>query len=182
MGVRSMSPEDLYMLRRRLGLTQAQLAESWGVSASLVTSIELGRRRFTKRRQREVTQIFDGRFVQNFVPAEPPTNPQVPRRRTLAADRHAMAAGTRMLVGRAERFVQTNPSRVSPAVARNSIAVSVLKPAPAVRAGPIHPEFVRCEWRDQKGRCGGTTPPDMRYCAQHMALAMIQGMPTRRRG
>jgi hypothetical protein len=106
----------------------------------------------------------------------------MPHRRPLRADSHAIAAGIRMLVGRAEGSVQTNPSRVLPAVVRNSVTVSVLKPTPAVRAGPIHPEFVRCEWRDQKGRCSGTTPPDMRYCAQHMALAMIQGMPTRRRG
>ena len=126
MGVQSMSPEDLYMLRRRLGLTQAHLAERWGVSASLVTSIELGRRRFTKRRQREVMWIFDGKYVQNFVPAQRSINPQVPHREVLEADRHAMAAGIRVLVGRAESSVQTGPSRVSPAVVRNSVAVSVL--------------------------------------------------------
>jgi transcriptional regulator with XRE-family HTH domain len=53
-----MSPEELRILRRRLGLTQAQFAERWGVSTSFVTSIELGRCRFTERRQREVARIF----------------------------------------------------------------------------------------------------------------------------
>ena len=53
-----MSPEEMRILRRRLGLTQAQFAAHWGVSTSLVTSIELGRCRFTERRQREVAHVF----------------------------------------------------------------------------------------------------------------------------
>lgn len=48
-----MSPEELRILRRRLRLTLAQFAECWGVSTSLVTSIDLGR-----CRQREVALIF----------------------------------------------------------------------------------------------------------------------------
>jgi hypothetical protein len=53
-----MSPEELRILRRRLRLTQGQFAKCWGVSTSLVTSIELGRCRFTERRQQEVALIF----------------------------------------------------------------------------------------------------------------------------
>ena len=38
-----------------------------------------------------------------------------------------------------------------------------------------------CTWRDPEvGLCGGLAPQGMLYCAVHMALAMIEGRPTRR--
>ena len=54
----------------------------------------------------------------------------------------------------------------------------VVRPAAqplATRAGP-GVKFAGCEWPG----CGGQTPVEMRYCAQHMALAQIEGRSTRR--
>src|SRR6516162_3547035 len=53
-----MSPEELRQGQRQLGVTQAQFAERGGVSTSLVTSSEVGRRTRTERSRQEITQIF----------------------------------------------------------------------------------------------------------------------------
>src|SRR5215470_13066088 len=45
------NPEELRRVRKKLGLTQAQLAAKAGVKRSLIANIEAGRRRFTKDMQ-----------------------------------------------------------------------------------------------------------------------------------
>ena len=54
----TMSPDDLRDLRRRTCMTQAELAKSWGVSLSLVASLECGRRRITGRSRGELLRVF----------------------------------------------------------------------------------------------------------------------------
>ena len=60
------------------------------------------------------------------------------------------------------------------ATTRVSNPASVPRPVPAVT-------WSTCTWRDREvGLCEGLTPQGMLYCAVHMALAMIEGRPTRR--
>jgi transcriptional regulator with XRE-family HTH domain len=52
-------------------------------------------------------------------------------------------------------------------------------PIPKTRAGPMV-LWAKCTWREPEGGvCGGLTPQGMLYCALHMALALIEGRPTR---
>jgi transcriptional regulator with XRE-family HTH domain len=69
------------------------------------------------------------------------------------------------------KSVQTEQPATTPV----SNPASVLRPVPAVTGS-------RCTWRDlEVAPCGALTPQGMLYCAVHMALAMIEGRPTRRR-
>lgn len=153
-----MLAEELPILRRQLGLTQAELAECLGVSASLITSIEVGRRVFSEPLQREVMRVFGGRvFVQNSVQA-----------RRLPLQREVFSPAKPPVIG-------------IPTASKNRLDGADVHVQAYPKAGSLNPDPVPCEWRDPGGaRCAGTTPPDMLYCTWHMALALIEGWPTRR--
>lgn len=151
-----MSPEELHILRRRLHLTQAQFAERLGVSKSLIESVELGRRRLTEARERDIARLVGG--VRLAVPeAEPPRSQHVFSRDNYQETGIPAGSGDRV-----KESVRPAPSQLA---AQTS----------ATRAGQVV-KFDRCAWP----RCSGQTPVGMFYCAQHMALAQIEGRPTQR--
>jgi transcriptional regulator with XRE-family HTH domain len=160
--VASMSSEELFVLRRRLRLTQAQLAECLGVSKHLIESVELGRRRLTDRLQRDIAQVFGVRVAVH----EAGSTLAPLQQGVFLQGKSPVATGMRGSGHRPENGVRPEHAQPVPAA----------RPAPA-RAGPII-EFHRCEVLG----CPYETAGDMRYCAQHMALAMIEGRPTRSDG
>jgi transcriptional regulator with XRE-family HTH domain len=153
--VANMSPEELHVLRRRLRLTQAQFAECLGISKHLIESIELGRRRLTEGLQRDIAQVFGVRIAVHEAGST-----------TLAPLRQGV-----FLQG---KFPAATGMRGSGHHPGHDVRPEPAQPVPA-RAGPII-EFYHCEVLG----CPYETAEDMRYCAQHMALAMIEGRPTRR--
>jgi transcriptional regulator with XRE-family HTH domain len=157
-----MSPEDLRRLRRRLCLTQVQFADRSGVSPALIASLECGRRRITERRVREIARLFGDDLYGELTGStpvravEPASGPVLPP-----------------ISASAPKFVSKPVQVAQPATAPVSNPASVPRPAPVVT-------WSTCAWRDPGvGLCGGLTPQGMLYCAQHMALAMIEGRPTR---
>jgi transcriptional regulator with XRE-family HTH domain len=158
-----MSPEDLRRLRRRLPLTQVQFADRVGVSPALIASLECGRRRITERRVREIARIF-GDDLYGELTGSTPVRAVEPASRPVLPP--IAAAPTRV-----SKSVQAG----QPAAAPVSNPASVPRPVPVVT-------WSACTWRDPEvGLCGGLTPQGMLYCALHMALAMIEGRPTRHR-
>jgi transcriptional regulator with XRE-family HTH domain len=205
--IQGMSPEDLHNLRRRLRLTQVQFADRLGISPALVASLECGRRRITERHVREIARISGGNvyepppiLAQNAVaPVVQKTGssqrsyrvadrPAERRERSLTlADllrRFAEAAPVRVtkpasslalpaVFASAPKLVPKSVQAEQPAAAAVSNPASGLRPAQAVA-------WSKCTWRDPEvGLCAGLTPQGMLYCAVHMALAMIEGRPTR---
>jgi transcriptional regulator with XRE-family HTH domain len=157
-----MSPaEELLVLRRRLRLTQQQFADCVGMSKDLVKSIESGRRRLTEHWEREIARVFEGVHfgVQTSAPMRAPL-----QQRGKSVSKSPTAPHIFGCENRPENGVRSELAQPVPAV----------PPAPAT-AGP-RIEFYCCEVLG----CAYETPGDMRYCAQHMALAMIEGRPTRR--
>jgi transcriptional regulator with XRE-family HTH domain len=163
-----MSPDDLQRLRRRFGLTQVQFADLLGISPALVASLECGRRRITERRIREIARLFEGELY-NSRPVPLVQGPgSLPR--VNGSDRPAIAPPPSRSAT-ASSFVQPwQPA--SPAISRRAL-------------GPVLPPVVTwstCRWRDPTaGPCGASTPQGMLYCAVHMAIALIEGRPTRTR-
>lgn len=157
-----MSPEDLRRLRRRLRLTQVQFADRVGVSPALIASLECGRRRITERRVREIARIFGDDLYGELIGStpvravEPASRPVLP------------------LIAAAPTRVSKSVQAGQPAAAPVSNPASVPRPVPVVT-------WSTCTWRDPGvGLCGGLTPLGMLFCAEHMALAMIEGRPTHR--
>jgi transcriptional regulator with XRE-family HTH domain len=190
-----MSPHELRQLRRRLGMTQADFAERWGVSTSLVTSLEVGRRKITARSRREIAQIFadeSGRapIVQKTAPVvgshrrSPRAAPHIARSKTLLDLLRGLTdTPTPRLANSVSGPVSTRTSAWGSKTA--SKFVQSVQPASAPVSNPATVPIVawsKCTWRDPEvGLCGALTPQGMLYCALHMTLAMIEGRPTRRR-